>query len=254
MSRLIFVLLIPAGGWLGGFSVGSRWLQWLLVLARRRVDSRCSWCLSPLLARRRVVSRLFFAPWTRREIGFAGLGKRHRSQTRVNRGLSRQWPPVPCSVPDGPTRVSLSSRWQSRFLQLLTLQTLFTMPLLRTSSPLITLARRPASEMWHFFSWSKVHGSVQALRSFISLCHRTLHFLSLSNLLFSKLSFSNLSFSKLSSPCRYYTLIRRLSGNRQSGRKDFLYIYILFLYLSRIYNISIFFLFNKKSWESVCNL
>jgi len=37
-------------------------------------------------------------------------------------------------------------------------------------------ARRPAAEMWHFFSWSKVHGTVQGpVRSVISLFTRHPH-------------------------------------------------------------------------------
>jgi len=49
---------------------------------------------------------------TREGVSRAALGKRHRSQTRMNRCCALQItpfdtpPPVPCSVPDGPTEVS----------------------------------------------------------------------------------------------------------------------------------------------------
>jgi len=110
-----------------GCCFGSSWLvdgltPWSLSPS---CISGCSLCPSPLLARRRVDSRPLVAPWTRREIGLAVLGSvtvlRLEEQVLCSPGqrLSRQWPPVPCSVPDGPTRVLLSSHWQSRPRKLL---------------------------------------------------------------------------------------------------------------------------------------
>jgi len=96
-----------------------------------------------------------------------------------------------------------------------------------------TQARRPPAEMWHFFSWSKVHGRVQSpVRSVISFCTRQPHSAievstpSLSlycspNSLFptsrSANSFSTTSLSP-NSPIRNAVtkLIRRVSGSRQA--------------------------------------
>jgi len=102
MGCILVLLIQRVYGW-AGLGIFLRWFHRLLmffVLACLRVDS---------------TTGSLVAPWTRREIGLAGLGKRHRSQTRVN-SLSlafRGNEPVPGSVPDGPTRISLSSPWQS---------------------------------------------------------------------------------------------------------------------------------------------
>jgi len=91
----ILVLLIQrVCGW-GGPSISSLWFHRLLmflVLVCRRVDlttagshvSGCSYWL-PLLACPRAAAGSLVALWTRREFGLSGLGKRHRSQTRVNK-------------------------------------------------------------------------------------------------------------------------------------------------------------------------
>jgi len=94
----ILVLLVQrVSGWV---CFGISWLWFrrllvLLVLACRRVDlttagscvSGCSWW-PPLLPCRRVAPASLVAPWTRREFGLVGLGKCHRSQTRVDKPCS----------------------------------------------------------------------------------------------------------------------------------------------------------------------
>jgi len=115
---ILVVLVQWVCGW-AGFGISLLWfrrLLVLLVLACRRVDStsassgRSLW--PPLFACRRAASGSLVTPWTRREFGLVGLGKRHRSQTRVNKPcspgqrLSRQYLSLDLSYPYCPFHVA----------------------------------------------------------------------------------------------------------------------------------------------------